>query len=231
MDTGRGLVFALRIARILGEPSDQTGPRELVPLPLAVICAVFLLVLLPVPQLFAGLRGAMQTQTDHLRSLSAGVSSGPCTIDLPPLLYRTLYSKFCCTPAPPMAHAVANMVPRQWQPRLPKVRERRRRRCGIWRWGWSGGSAGNADRAPAVDASAHKPDYIDGMRAAGYDVDIDKYVAMKVQGITPEYAQEMAKVGFGKPSADDLIAMKVQGVTPEYVSQSAFCGNTTKQHQ
>ena len=62
------------------------------------------------------------------------------------------------------------------------------------------------------------------MRAAGYDVDIDKYVAMKVQGITPEYAQAMAKAGFGKPSADDLIAMKVQGVTPEYVSELRAAG-------
>ncbi|MGB8539896.1 MAG: M56 family metallopeptidase [Acidobacteriaceae bacterium] len=69
-----------------------------------------------------------------------------------------------------------------------------------------------------ADAAPHQTDYIDGMRAAGYDEDIDKYIAMKVQGITPEYARAMAKIGFGKPSAGDLIAMKVQGVTPEYVS-------------
>ena len=34
----------------------------------------------------------------------------------------------------------------------------------------------------------------------------------------------MAKAGFGKPSADDLIAMKVQGVTPEYVSELRAAG-------
>jgi hypothetical protein len=62
------------------------------------------------------------------------------------------------------------------------------------------------------------------MRAAGYDVDVDKYIAMKVQGITPEYAQAMAKVGFGKPSAGELIAMKIQGVTPEYVSELRAAG-------
>ena len=82
--------------------------------------------------------------------------------------------------------------------------------------GYGSGSSGAEQKSG--DASPHKTDYIDGMRAAGYDVDVDKYVAMKVQGITPEYAQAMANVGFGKPSADELIAMKIQGVTPEYVS-------------
>jgi hypothetical protein len=69
-----------------------------------------------------------------------------------------------------------------------------------------------------------KTDYIDGMRAAGYDVDIDKYLAMKIQGITPEYAQAMANIGFGKPSAGELIAMKIQGVTPQYVSELHAAG-------
>jgi hypothetical protein len=81
----------------------------------------------------------------------------------------------------------------------------------------SGAYGGDAEQKPG-DASPHKTDYIDGMRAAGYDVDVDKYIAMKVQGITPEYAKAMANAGFGKPSADELIAMKIHGVTPEYVS-------------
>jgi beta-lactamase regulating signal transducer with metallopeptidase domain len=79
-------------------------------------------------------------------------------------------------------------------------------------------------QSATADSPAHKSDYIDEMRAAGYDADIDKYVAMKVQGITPDYAQEMAKAGFGKPSADDLIAMKVQGVTPDYVAELHSAG-------
>lgn len=60
--------------------------------------------------------------------------------------------------------------------------------------------------------------YIDRMKAAGYDVDLDKFIAMKIQNVTPEYAQAMAQSGFGKPSADELIACKIQGVTPEYIS-------------
>jgi len=75
------------------------------------------------------------------------------------------------------------------------------------------------------EGKGEKGDYIDRMKAAGYDVDLDKYIAMKVQDITPEYARSMSQLGFGKLSADDLIACKVQGVTPEYITkikQSGF---------
>ena len=41
---------------------------------------------------------------------------------------------------------------------------------------------------------------------------------MKVQGITPEYVDQMRALGF-KPDVDQLIGMKVQGITPEYVHQ------------
>jgi uncharacterized protein (UPF0335 family) len=42
---------------------------------------------------------------------------------------------------------------------------------------------------------------------------------MRVQDITPDYADAMAKVGFGKPTAEQLIALKVQDVTPDYASK------------
>jgi hypothetical protein len=57
------------------------------------------------------------------------------------------------------------------------------------------------------------------MKAAGYDVDLDKFIAMKIQDVTPEYARAMAQVGFGKPTAEELIACKIQGVTAEYITQ------------
>ncbi len=57
------------------------------------------------------------------------------------------------------------------------------------------------------------------MKAAGYDVDLDKFIAMKIQNVTPEYARSMAQVGFGKPSADDLIACKIHGVSPETIAE------------
>jgi hypothetical protein len=57
------------------------------------------------------------------------------------------------------------------------------------------------------------------MKAAGYDADIEKYIGMKIQDVTPEYARGMAQLGFGKLSADDLVSAKIQDVTPEYLAQ------------
>jgi beta-lactamase regulating signal transducer with metallopeptidase domain len=71
----------------------------------------------------------------------------------------------------------------------------------------------------AQESGTGKGDYIDRMKAAGYDVDLDKYIAMKIQGVTPEYARAMSQIGFGKLSADDLIACKIQGVTAEYIAE------------
>jgi beta-lactamase regulating signal transducer with metallopeptidase domain len=78
--------------------------------------------------------------------------------------------------------------------------------------------------AQAAEPAPSKGDYIDQMRAAGYNVDLDKYVAMKIQGVTPEYARSMAATGFGKPTADELIAMKIQGVTPGEVAELKAAG-------
>ena len=88
-----------------------------------------------------------------------------------------------------------------------------------------------ADPEPQQDeaSSDHgKGDYIDRMKAAGYDVDLDKYIAMKVQDITPDYAHNMSQLGFGKLSADELIAAKVQGVTPEYIASLKQSGLDVK---
>jgi beta-lactamase regulating signal transducer with metallopeptidase domain len=222
--------LSLRIARILGETNGEKGPRELVPIPLAAICAVFLLVLLPMPHLFAGLRKNMQPQT-----APPAVSAPPAFTSAPmvpaPVVSSVVHQSSTASPIPSVAQAA--LLPAAGNDGAAVIAtdgaqgggKGAGEGAGYGAGGYgSGAYGGNAEQAAAGDASAHKADYIDGMRAAGYDVDIDKYVAMKVQGITPEYAQAMAKVGFGKPSADDLIAMKVQGVTPEYVSELHAAG-------
>jgi beta-lactamase regulating signal transducer with metallopeptidase domain len=79
------------------------------------------------------------------------------------------------------------------------------------------GASPQAQSKPESSTQAHS-DYIDQMKAAGYDVDLDKLINMKIQGITPDYAREMASAGFGKLTADDLISCKIQGVTPEYIA-------------
>jgi beta-lactamase regulating signal transducer with metallopeptidase domain len=79
-----------------------------------------------------------------------------------------------------------------------------------------------------AESKPSKGDYIDRMKAAGYDVDLDKYLAMKIQDVTPEYARAMSQLGFGKLSADDLIACKIQGITPEYIAELKMNGLDVK---
>jgi hypothetical protein len=67
-------------------------------------------------------------------------------------------------------------------------------------------------QARTIGESAPDKNYMEGMYALGY-TDIDKIIAMKVQGITLDYAKRMS--GYGAASADDLIALKTFGVTPE----------------
>ncbi len=69
------------------------------------------------------------------------------------------------------------------------------------------------DAAPAAKSQS----YIDGMKAEGFDnLSADDLIAMKIQGITPEYIHAIRAEGL-KPSADELVGMKVQGITPEYI--------------
>jgi beta-lactamase regulating signal transducer with metallopeptidase domain len=66
--------------------------------------------------------------------------------------------------------------------------------------------------------------YIDGMKSAGMgDLSADQLIELKIQGVTPEYIQQMHELGF-HPDADSIVGMKVQGVTPEYVKELRALG-------
>jgi len=61
--------------------------------------------------------------------------------------------------------------------------------------------------------------YIDGMKAAGLDnLSVDELIALKIQGITPEYIRQIRAEAM-KASVDELIGMKIQGITAEYIHQ------------
>ncbi|MGD0566976.1 MAG: M56 family metallopeptidase [Candidatus Sulfotelmatobacter sp.] len=78
-----------------------------------------------------------------------------------------------------------------------------------------------AKPSPARPAAAPQPaaggSYIDGMKAVGFDnLTVDQLIAMKIQGITPEYIRGLQEQGL-HPDRDHLLGMRIQGVTPEYV--------------
>jgi len=85
----------------------------------------------------------------------------------------------------------------------------------------------HATPAPAPQATpqpAPSGSFIDGMKAAGIgDVTVDQLIAMKIQGVTPEYVRGLHEQGF-HPTADELVGMRIQGVTPEYIREIRALG-------
>jgi beta-lactamase regulating signal transducer with metallopeptidase domain len=74
--------------------------------------------------------------------------------------------------------------------------------------------------------------YLDGMRDAGYPLDLNNdlnaLVGLKSVGVTPEYAKSMSAAGLGKPTVHELISLKSMGVTPEYVATMKQSGIAPK---
>ena len=176
----------MRIARILGESMPLNASRSLRPFSAAAVFAAVIVLLLPAPQVIAGLTPSPAP--------SATVSATPAP---KPSVIVTSSQVAPSKPHPGTAPAPKNFGDPVQMAEL---------------------QAQNGAPAPAPDAGT-KSTYIDRMKAAGYDVDLDKYIAMKVQGVTPDYARAMSQVGFGKLSADDLIACKIQGVSPEAIAE------------
>src|SRR5215470_17634673 len=75
-----------------------------------------------------------------------------------------------------------------------------------------------------------KSSYIEEMKSVGIDTsDIDKLVALKIQGVTAQYVREIRAAGFN-PNVEELIGMRIQGVTPEYIKSIRDSGYTPNAH-
>ena len=84
----------------------------------------------------------------------------------------------------------------------------------------------NKDQQTASDDLNKKQSYLDAMEAAGFkNLTVDELMAMKIQGVTPEYVREIHELGL-QPTPDELVGMRVQGITSEYVREMrAFDSN------
>ena len=179
-----------RIARILGEPMTRIPSRRLRPFSLAAACAGLVVLLLPVPHLLASLNPKPQSAPV---SVIAATVTAPIAAPVAAPAIAAEVAVHVAAPSPVPAHQAATPDP------APAAEPQ-------------------SDDKAAPSAHTHS-DYIDQMKAAGYDVDLDKLIAMKIQDVTPEYARAMSQAGFGKLSADDLVACKIQGVTPEAIAE------------
>ncbi len=192
-----GSTLRMRILRILGEPMSHAAHTPSRAFSISVAIAGLLILVFPSSQVLASLhpRQAIAPVAAKVRVLSTAVLQDPQMAAAPAL---------APSPVPAPVAAVTPVVAPAPDP-LPDPQE----------------PTPESDKpSPGKHSSSEgKSTYIDRMKAAGYDVDLDKYIAMKIQNVTPEYAHEMSQIGFGKLSADDLIACKIQGVSPEAIAE------------
>ena len=182
----------MRICRILGEPMTYPKYQPARPLSLTAACLALIVLVLPMPRLLAGTNPPTQAPAPAVAATRL-----PATSASQPVVAVDVSTIVRALPHPTvqvnLAHRTADSAPVL-------------------------ASLFQAGDQKAASTASHG-DYIDQMKAAGYDVELDKYLAMKIQNVTPEYARSMASAGFGKPSADELIACRMQQITPEYIAQ------------
>jgi beta-lactamase regulating signal transducer with metallopeptidase domain len=206
-----GKTLRLRIARILGEPTARIAGKPLQPFSLTASAVALITVLILAPQVLASL---------HPAQTKAAVAA---------IVARTEHAV-----KPPASHLMAPEGAQGTAPSALQLAESATRadeaemQTSAPSRPDESASASEAQAAPAGQSSG-KGDYIDQMKSAGYGDDLDKLIALKIQGITPEYARAMSEVGLGKLTADELIAMKIQNVTAEYIRgmQQAGFGKLT----
>lgn len=191
-----------RIERILGEPMTRIPSRSVRPISLASAIAGLIVLLLPVPHVLAKLAPAQEPTP----------SPAVADVHISAPQIRATANAIASATAESMVHTVLNTAIAAAKPSPSIVAQV----TGAPELEAQDGS--QSQSRPEALSQPHA-DYIDSMKAAGYDVDLDKLIAMKIQNVTPEYARAMANAGFGKPSADDLVACKIQGVTPEYIAE------------
>ncbi len=79
------------------------------------------------------------------------------------------------------------------------------------------------DQLVALKVQGVTPEYVREIKAAGLNPDINQLIGMKIQGVTPAYLRDWKAAGID-PNINNAIAMKIQGVTPAYVKDVQATG-------
>ena len=82
------------------------------------------------------------------------------------------------------------------------------------------------DRAIAIKAVGASPEYIAAIQAAAPQLrlDSDEIVGMKAVGVTPEFVRELARLGYRNFDADEITGAYAVGVRADYVRSLAAAG-------
>jgi beta-lactamase regulating signal transducer with metallopeptidase domain len=82
------------------------------------------------------------------------------------------------------------------------------------------------DQLIALKIQGVTPEYVRGLHEQGLHPDPDTVIAMRIQGVTPEYIHDLHSLGLS-PNADQLVAMKIQGVDAAYIGAMKNAGIQT----
>ncbi len=80
------------------------------------------------------------------------------------------------------------------------------------------------DQRTAFRIHGVTPEFVNAIASLGYDrVDPDTLLSLRIHGVTPADVAEMNRV-FGRRSLDDHVAFQIHGVTPEFVQRVTALG-------
>ncbi len=75
------------------------------------------------------------------------------------------------------------------------------------------------EKIVALRIQGATPDWITELARLGYDhATAEELIAFRIHGVTPDFIGALQPLGYSHPAPEQLIAMRIHGVTPEYVA-------------
>ena len=199
-----------RVARLLGGASPRSGVRS-AGIAASVLC--FAGALLAANGLMAAGHASSPSTTGYFQpsaQQSASAAASRLTSSIASRLVASVTSRVTAAaiPAPEYAAQASSASAEKTQSQSAQSQE----------------GQGEGQGAGQGQSSSSSSSYVDGMKAQGYDsLTADELISLKVQGVTPEYIQQIRALGL-HPSVNELISMRVQGIDPQYIKDMRDVG-------